>query len=233
MSGLPYNGWPKLVRCGRDPHYNRAKKAGILSQLLKCLGCGQLASEAGLSYHAEEYGPSVEDYLASCKPICNRCHAMVHARCATPNRWKEYLRQVSSGTIDESQFPSGPYYLGLHSAFLNRKETSPVTPISEWPGYLGTLPSFDYAGPDKRATLRVVDLSNGLTVEVPDWTLYGAQLQKLSVTERVSLEERGIRVEAFLTGAIKLPTNSAGVPRYKRLYPPFDPPRMCSPKSVL
>jgi len=142
---------------------------------------------------------------------------MVHARFATPNRWKEYLRQVSCRTIDATQFPNGTY-IGLHTAFGSRKDTSPETASIQPQGYLGNLPLFDYAGPDKMATLLVVDLGNRLTVEVPDWTLYGLKLQMLTVAERTSLEERGIRVEAFLTGAIKLPTNSAGVPRYDRLY---------------
>lgn len=68
------------------------------------------------------------------------------------------------------------------------------------------------------ATLLVTDTGSGETIEVPDWTLYGEQLEELSATGHSSLSSKGIDVDAFLAGHIKTPKNSAGQLVYKRLY---------------
>ena len=55
-------------------------------------------------------------------------------------------------------------------------------------------------------------------MEVPDWTLYGEKLERLGETERRSLKSRGVDVDGFLAGTIKLPLDAAGTPKYRRLY---------------
>jgi hypothetical protein len=144
---------------------------------------------------------------------------MLHARFQTPNRWKKYLTQSAAGEIDESEFPQRKQIVALLSKFKNREDIPYFRMPDNVPEYFRVLPMMEYAGAEKVATLLIADLDKGKTVEVPDWTLYGEKLEGLGETERRSLVERGIDIEGFLAGAVKLPLNAAGIPQYKRLYP--------------
>ena len=216
--GLPYNGWAESVRHGRDKHYYHARKKGVLHPASQCLGCNEPLNESCVPYHAEDYGPTLEDYWASCKPLCHRCHAMLHARFRTPNRWKEYLAQAAQGDIDTVQYPQGNQIAGLLSKYKNREDISYVEMPEQASEYLRTLPLVEYDGPTKAATLLVEDIESGNKVEVPDWTIYGVTLENLGKEGRRALEQRGVDVAAFLAGKVKLPVNKSGVPIYMRLY---------------
>lgn len=219
MTLLPYNGWSGLVRYGRLSHFTYARRNGLLKPATECLGCIWKFGGAPVSYHAEEYGPTPEDHWASCQPLCNRCHAMVHSRFATPNRWKRYLNQVMEGTIDEYEYPQGKLVAGLLLKFKRRRDISFVAMPRKGCDYLRTLPLREYKGPPKVATLLVVDLNSGKRTEVPDWKLYGERLEQLTQDEREVLEHRRIDVAGFLSGRIKLPTGASGRRIYKRQLP--------------
>lgn len=216
--GLPYNGWPAFIRHGRDKHYYRAQKKGVLAPAVGCLGCKERFEQSCIPYHAEEYGPTLEDYWESCVPLCHRCHAMLHARFQTPNRWNKYLAQAADGVIDINEYPQRKQIVALLSKFKNRDDISYFRMPDHVPEYFRALPMKEYAGAQKLATLLVVDLNTGSKVEVPDWTLYGATLKPLGEAERRRLIDRGVDVAGFLAGAVKLPLNAAGIPLYKRLY---------------
>jgi hypothetical protein len=50
--------------------------------------------------HAEEYGPTVEEYFKSLHVLCGRCHAMLHLRYRFPGHWaehQEYVKDVKAG----------------------------------------------------------------------------------------------------------------------------------------
>ena len=108
--------------------------------------------------------------------------------------------------------------MALLSKFKNREDISYFQMPGNVPDYFRVLPMKEFAGAQKVATLLVADIDTGCKVEVPDWTLYGQNLERLGETERRSLAERGIDIARFLAGAVKLPLNPAGIPIYKRLY---------------
>jgi hypothetical protein len=170
-----------------------------------------------LGYHAEEYGPTLEDYTVSCVAMCNRCHAMIHARFETPNLWRAYVSQANKGWIDASLFPDRARYVSLLSKFRSRDDTAevPVTPVED--GYLSRLPTTELAGPAKAATLRVQLPGSGEPVEVPDWLVYGSDLSFLSTPERITLESRGIDVQGFVRGEIPIERVNGRLV-YRRLY---------------
>ena len=216
-NGLPYNGWPKIVRHGRDKHYYHAREKGVLPLAKECLGCKE-KFERLVPYHAEEYGPTLEDYWASRAPLCHRSHAMLHARFTTPNRWKQYVSQASAGQIDEAEYPNCTHIAALLSRFKNRSDIPNVEMANNVPEYFRSLSFEEYIGPAKVATLLVFDLATQTEVEVPDWTIYGLALEKMSPEERETLLIRGVDADAFLAKHINLPCNAAGNPIYRRLY---------------
>lgn len=217
--GLPYNGWSALIRHGRDKHYYWAQKKGVLPPAVECLGCKTRFGQSTVSYHAEEYGPTHEDYWASCVPLCHRCHAMLHARFHTPNRWRMYLAQAADGNINETDYPQSKHMVAHLSRFKKKREDIPCFRMPEnVPEYFRALPMKEYAGAHKVATLLVADLNTGRKLEVPDWTLYGEALNLLGDAERRSLESRGVDVAGFLARTIKLPLGRTGAPIYRRLY---------------
>ena len=94
----------------------------MLAPAIECLGCKEHFEQSGIPYHAEEYGPTLEDYWESCVPLCHRCHAMLHARFQTPNRWNQYLAQAADGAIDISEYPQRKQIVALLSKFKNRED---------------------------------------------------------------------------------------------------------------
>ncbi len=206
--GLPYNGWSDLVRHGRDKRYYQARDNGVLPAASECLGCGESLPASCVPYHAEEYGPTLEDYWASCQPLCHRCHAMLHARFGTPNRWKRYLAQAADGAIDEVEYAPSTQIAALLSRYKAKGDIADVPMPKGAPEYMKSLPLEEYRGPTKVAMLRVLNHS-GNVIEVADWTLYGTELEKF--------ERRDIDVEPLVStlGSV------AGFPKYKPLYTPI------------
>ena len=216
--GLPYNGWSALVRHGRDKHYYHAQRNKILPQSAICTCCQIELPIDCIPYHQEEYGPALEDCWASSVPLCHRCHAMLHARFVTPNRWKHYLGQALSGAIDDGEYPPSKNIAPMLSRFKSRKDISFVPMPESVPSYFSALSFEEYSGPSKLATLKVIDQANGNQTEVPDWTLYGENLELLTTENRRELNSRGIDVQGFLLDKIKVTRNKVGKRVYKRLY---------------
>ena len=207
--GLPYNGWSDLVRHGRDKYYYPARDKGVLPAASECHGCRNSLPPSCVPYHAEEYGPTLEDYWVSCRPLCHRCHAMLHARFVTPNRWKRYLAQAAEGSIDAIEYPTSANIAPLLSKYKARRDI-PDTPMPEGaPQYMKSLPLDEHRGPPKVAMLRIIDLG-GNTVDVPDWKIYGAGLENLK------LERPDFDTQAGLSKLKKV----KDFPMYKPLYFP-------------
>ena len=217
-AGLPYNGWPEQIRHGRDKHYYHARSEGVFRAASACDACGVSFGDQPISYHAEEYGPTLEDYWSSCVPLCHRCHAMVHARFATPNCWNLFLQQLAEGVLDEDLFPRSTQVAALLSKFKNRRDIASVERPKAGNAYLLALPMTDYAGPTKTATLLILDQRSQIVTEVPDWTIYGERLERLGIDERDQLIARGVRVDDFISGVIEVGRIASGERRYERLY---------------
>lgn len=216
--GLPYNGWIESIRHGRDKHYYDARTKGVLRGAPGCDACGVAFGDKPVPYHAEEYGPTLEDYWDSCVPFCHRCHAMVHARFSTPNLWRLFLTQLASDSLDETIFPQSSQVAALLSKFKKREDIDSVAMPSRCNEYLRGLSMIDYSGPVKVATLRVIDQRTQQITEVPDWTIYGETLERLTHEERKVLEGRGVSVDQFLSEVVLIPRKSSGERRYERLY---------------
>ncbi len=217
--GHPYNGWNQLVRYGRDKHYYHAQKRMILPQERICRCCKQELPDGVIPYHSEDYGPTLEDYWRCCVQLCHRCHGMVHARFRTPNRWKRLLTQIVAGDIDKEEFPVGKNIAGMLSKFNNREDTADYVPMPEAiDGHFSNMLLTEYEGPLKAATLLVRDIETDVVTEVPDWTLYGDELDNLSVDERDHLNRRGIDIDQFLSGGVNLSFDKNGRRKYIRLY---------------
>lgn len=216
--GLAYNGWPASVRHSRDRHYYHARKCGILPPATNCAGCEEFFTAHPIPYHSEEYGPTLEDYWKSCAALCHRCHAMLHARFATPNLWKRYLSQIADGRIDGDEFPQRKQIVALLSKFKARGDTSFVPMPDRVSDYFRCLPPTEYKGPEKIATLLVRDGARDRELEVPDWTIYGINLELLNNDQRDALRAVGVEVDRFLKRDLLLPTSKDGRIKYRRLY---------------
>jgi len=212
--GHSYNGWGTLIRSGRDKHYYHARKRGILPKATTCAICGYTYQEPCIGYHSEEYGPTAEDYLAACAPLCNHCHAMLHIRLTAPNCWKDYLTRLANG----ERFESPKHYVSHLSKCRHLPEIDFVPMPDKVSRYVKSLSCSEYIGIDKVATLLVKDVETNEVIEVPDWTIYGVQLEKLPAESRNMLSGSGVDVERFLSGGIHLPLKSDGSFIYKRLY---------------
>lgn len=84
--------------------------------------------------------------------------------------------------------------------------------------YLRSLPMVEYSGPEKVATLLVQDQISGDLVELPDWTLYGPDLESLGKDARAVCEARGLDIGAVLSRSSRFQRNTSGQLVYKRLY---------------
>ena len=216
-SGLPYNGWPALVRHGRDNHYYHARDKGLLPIAKYCFCCTcPLATP--IPYHAEEYGPTLEDYWRSCVPMCHRCHAMTHARFKTPNRWKRFLFQAAQRRVSDEEFPQSSQIVAMQSRFGSLEDIEETPMPLDAPEYFRTLSLTHYVGPEKVATLLVQDQLTGHPVEILDWTLYGANLEHLSKEARAVCEERGLDLQNVLALNPRFRRGKSGSLQYKRLY---------------
>lgn len=216
MAGaLPYNGWTGLVRMGsRYGAYKRARRRRVLAAAPICSCCNTSLPADCVPYHAEEYGPTHEAFWDSCVPLCHRCHAMLHARFRLPNMWKLLLGQAADGAIDEGLFPPRKSMAKMKA----RPDTAYVPMPAHVPGYFSSLPLTEYIGPWKPATLRVRELGNGSVIEVPDWLTYGEDLRAATSEEVQGMRSRGVNVDGFLAGDIRLPRQATGALRYDPLY---------------
>ena len=99
-----YKQWSTEVR---DDMYNRLmqdKKAGTLPAWVKLKGdCDMCGERFNTMPHAEDYGPTYEDYLKSLHVLCGRCHAMLHLRYRHGGYWAKhihYVKAVRAGLTD-------------------------------------------------------------------------------------------------------------------------------------
>lgn len=116
----PYNGWCGSVRRARGTEFYKQVKSGQIVKPLCCEICG---STRGITYHAEEYGPTWEDYLYATRTLCAYHHGMFHMRHKVPNRWVRMLHRVGSGPVVQS-----------------------ITSLSQFFKVMGAMGDIEYAG---------------------------------------------------------------------------------------
>lgn len=100
MALASYNGWDGATRTQRLAELRQAKAKRTaptwVYRVPGCCICGQLH---GTMWHAEAYGPTFEDYVASFKALCAHCHGMLHLRFRFPNRWRCHLLEAARGPV--------------------------------------------------------------------------------------------------------------------------------------
>jgi hypothetical protein len=161
-----YNGWPAKVRKFRGNKFYSQMHQGKIPKPVKCAACG--AEGGGMTYHAEEYGPTWEEYVAGTKPLCNYCHGMMHVRFKYPNRFKRYLRRVSEGHTFFVFGHLGAFFKAM-AVYSDIPEEDYVPSGVEWLDAISLTP---YTGEDKVATIIV----SGNTL--PDPKIYNNSEQK-------------------------------------------------------
>jgi hypothetical protein len=141
---------------------------------------------------------------------------MVHVRFETPNLWALYLGQIADGFVDESLFPVGRLIAPMLRRFRCRRDSErAVSPPAA--GYLASLPAVPHSGPEKVATVLV--LSHGVgsaVIEVPDWTIYGAGLRRLTPQNRVELERLAVDPGLYFRFEAALARNDRGEPVFPK-----------------
>jgi len=161
-----YNGWPAKVRKFRGSKFYRNMHQGKIPKPVKCAACG--ATGGGMTYHAEQYGPTWEEYVEGAKPLCNYCHGMMHVRFRYPNRFKRYLHRIAEGHTF--------YVFNNLGVFFKTIASHKDIPYEEYiPSGVEWLDGINlkaYTGPDKVATILV----NGISL--PDPKIYNNAEQK-------------------------------------------------------
>lgn len=97
-----YNGWPGPVRASRLAELNamrRWRADELPLQLRRAYPCEICGQRRNTMLHAEQYGPTFDDYLAALHWLCGHCHAMLHLRFRFPNRWRQHLLAASLGPV--------------------------------------------------------------------------------------------------------------------------------------
>jgi len=94
---LPYNGWTWKERMAVVPIQQAALRRGEIKPPSKCRICGfeptaNARRPRRMIMHTERYDCPLE-YL----PLCQSCHAALHARFRDPHRWFALLARCEGG----------------------------------------------------------------------------------------------------------------------------------------
>jgi hypothetical protein len=92
-----YNGWSGRDRERADRRLKAALKHGLYPELQKPTACEICGYGSGIMLHAEEYGPTMNDYIASLRPVCAKCHGMIHVRFRFPGIWSVFKARIKTG----------------------------------------------------------------------------------------------------------------------------------------
>ena len=94
-----YKQWPGMLREARYVQYKQARAAGILGAPGPCEICGETRNTV---HHAEDYGPTLQDYFAALHSLCSHCHKLLHLRFRFPERWEFHVRSCRLGPLLET-----------------------------------------------------------------------------------------------------------------------------------
>jgi len=126
MSLGTYNGWTGPQRAARLAELRRAERDGTLAEpYLTPPACEICTQTDGTMWHAEQYGPTWEDYLTHLHAVCRYCHAMLHLRFRFPYRWHMHLVKVA-----EEPSPPVAHMWSVFKASHSWVDLGPVAPPS-------------------------------------------------------------------------------------------------------
>lgn len=168
-----YNGWHGKVRNSRGSAFYALLKQGKIPAPKKCAACGQENGPVWNTYHAEEYGSTWECYVEAAKPLCPRCHGMIHARFKLPNRWKRYKQRIL-----QENFGGLGTFKNMGEVYAYMRTIKDIAYVEDQPtgiAWLDAISLTAYSGPEKIATFLDPDLG-----EIPDPKIYGTNWETMS-----------------------------------------------------
>lgn len=109
-----YKQWSGEVRAAMYAKYTALKKAGDLPLWLVDTGpCSMCGETHGTMPHAEDYGPSFEDYLRALHVLCGLCHSMLHLRYGYKGQWSLHCRYVLALRRGEVERKKPIHHMGV------------------------------------------------------------------------------------------------------------------------
>jgi hypothetical protein len=90
-----YKQWTGSHRLKMYRKLKAKEKKDDLPAWFKMKGsCSMCGCNYNTMPHAEEYGPTFDDYLKNIYILCARCHGMLHLRFRFVGQWVEYLQYI-------------------------------------------------------------------------------------------------------------------------------------------
>ena len=165
MASNAYNGWAGVIRDIRGTDFYKWVDKSKPTDT--CTLCGDLKKHVSLSYHAEEYGSTWNEYISNCFRLCPRCHGMIHMRFKFPNIWARYVHKVRGENFGGcTRFTT----LNLFFAFTRKVKDIPMYPwVDTGIPFIDSMPRVSYSGLPKIAC---IETSNG--VLLPDPKIYAS-----------------------------------------------------------
>ena len=164
-----YNGWSGRIRTVRGREFYSLLKEGKIPPLIRC---GLCRGDGGLTYHAEEYGSTWEDYVLSTHPVCAYCHGLIHLRFKFPNRWRRHLSGIGQGEKSPFRFNSLAHFFSATKLILDSEPVELVPSGVHWADSLPTtLISFEW--------MKVALVKTGAGVFMPDPKIYSEPCKTL------------------------------------------------------
>lgn len=167
-----YNGWSANIRNIRGALAFKLRRKGLIAPPVVCELC---CSTRGVTYHAEDYGSTWEDYRKCCHPLCCYCHATIHVRKTYPQRWKRFVHRALTGTLPEFPYTSLYEVYTQYRGIKDLPEYHIPEELLSSDHWLLALETQEYSGPEK---LALVSTAKG--VYTPDFTIYPESITELS-----------------------------------------------------
>ncbi|NOQ30183.1 MAG: hypothetical protein GQ570_03575 [Helicobacteraceae bacterium] len=172
-----YNGWSPEVRSVRGTEFYNMLRRGEIEQKGKCGMCGVPAKFAPLQFHAEEYGPTWEDYFFHTYEVCCHCHGMIHVRYKHKDAWWIYLKAIAEQGPQQIFTNIGTFFTQVKrtgvTPIVGTHGNKPPAPFVSGNSDIDNIPPKPYYGTYKVPTLHDED-----GVVIPDWDCLTAD-QKL------------------------------------------------------
>lgn len=143
MASKSYNGWSAKDRDRRYKQFCEMRERNLLPKPDSCQLCG-VDNHGQTGFHAEEYGPTMIDYLRNLYWLCPVCHGFLHIRHQYPNRWYRYRQKILLGHVRRDISNMGQFF-GLTRGLGDISPKEDVE-LGNWSDHIG----IDwYDGPEK------------------------------------------------------------------------------------
>lgn len=154
-----YNGWSAKIRSVRGTWFYKVKPIESAGHCCLC------DNTQGLTFHNENYGSTIKDFLADAKELCPYHHGMFHVRGKHPNRFRRMKARIAQG----HPAVAFPNLFAFFAASNQVKDIAPQPDIPSGHEWLDRVEIALYGGPHKIALME----RGG--VLIPDPQIYGKE----------------------------------------------------------